>query len=434
MELIDEQQKVFEQIETSAANMLITGRPGVGKTVLINALIERGKKIYTIAAPTGIAALNINGAKTLHSLFQIPTSKGILTGNYNLYDKSPAVMKHLKYRVKHLIIDECSMVRADILDYINRLLQYAKGNNFPFGGVQVIMFGDFYQLPPVVQALEKKQLREEGYDTPFVFSSKVFFGFKIIELTKVMRQKDEAFLDILEAARNGIPTFRQIANLNNRLFKESDAIRLMPTNKESDFYNNSAYSKITGEEKTYKAVVTGDWPTSPCPEILNLKIGAKVMVKKNNADLDSPGLSIVVNGTIGIVEELEEHSVIISNESGKFRIYKQQFTQSVKSQNDEGKWSEFVIASFVQIPLQLAWAISIHKSQGQTFEQCAISTNRVFAAGQLYVALSRCKTLEGIALESPIYKRHFIVNKSVQRFYKQLSNDKNVQVATKEKG
>lgn len=425
MELIDEQQKILDQIENSAANILVTGRPGVGKTVLINALIERGKKVYTIAAPTGIAALNINGAKTLHSLFQISTSKGILTGGYNMYEKSQAVMKHLKYRVRHLIIDEVSMVRADMLDYINRLLQYVKGNNFPFGGVQVIMFGDFYQLPPVVQALERKQLIEEGYDSPFVFSSKIFVGFKIFELTTVLRQKEKDFLDILEAARNGIPTFRQIAVLNSRLFKKSDAIRLMPTNKDADAYNASFYNKLTTEETTYKAEVYGDWPTYPCPEILDLKVGCKVMVKKNNADKSGKtGLSTIVNGTIGIVEELCEDSVVISNENGSFRIFKQQFTQSVKSQDDEGRWSELVVASFTQIPLQLAWAISIHKSQGQTFDKCAISTNRMFAPGQLYVALSRCRTLEGITLESPIMKRHFIVNKSVQNFYKQLKNGK----------
>jgi ATP-dependent DNA helicase PIF1 len=428
MELIDEQQVVFELIETSAGNMLITGRPGVGKTVLINHLIQEGKKIYTIAAPTGLAALNINGAKTLHSLFQIPISKGILTNNYDIYEKSPAVMNHLRYRVKHLIIDECSMVRADVLDYINRLLMYAKGNNFPFGGVQIIMFGDFYQLPPVVQALERKQLRDEGYETPFVFSAKSFVGFKVIELTKVLRQKDKSFLDILEAARTGIPTFRQIANLNSRLLKETDAIRLMPTNKDADQYNTSLYNKLTTRERVYKASVTGDWPAFPCPEILRLKVGCKVMVKKNGADqIEIVGGSSIVNGTIGTVEELHEDSVVISNEKGKYTIYEQQFTQSVKVHDEINGWKEVIIASFVQIPLQLAWAVSIHKSQGQTFEKCAISTNKIFAAGQLYVALSRCKTLEGIVLEKPVLKRHFIINKDVAKFYKQLNNGKKKQ-------
>lgn len=422
MQLTQEQQRIFEAVESSASNFFITGKPGVGKSVLIRALVEQGKKHYTLAAPTGLAAINING-KTLHSLFQIPVSRGALVSSYNNYTTNQQVISHIKYRVHHLIIDECSMVRADMLDYIDRLLQHIKGNDLPFGGVQMILVGDFYQLPPVAQAQEQRELKDDGYLSPFLFHARSFASFKTLELTTVMRQQgDDKFLEILEAARGGKPSFKQIADLNRRLKDYNGAIRLTSTNKEADLINQTELKKL-GEGRTYTAKYSGEWPVYPLPEHLTLSIGAQVMVKVNGADMkERNGFSNVVNGTLGIVKEMHDDYVTITLSNGNdVDIHVQTLYQKVKQQIN-GKWSEIIVATFTQIPLQLAWAISIHKSQGQTFEKCCIDAKRIFAPGQLYVALSRCRSLDGIVLTTPLLKKHFFVNPLVVKFYKSLKS------------
>lgn len=422
MQLNDEQQRIFEAIESSASNFFITGRPGVGKSVLIRALVEQGKKYYTLAAPTGLAATNIGG-KTLHSLFQISVSKGAMISSYNHYTTNPAVVANIRYRVHHLIIDECSMVRADMLDYIDRLLQHIKGNDLPFGGVQVILVGDFYQLSPIAQAQEQKELKDDGYLSPFLFHARSFASFKTMELTTVMRQQgDDKFLEILEAARGGRPTFKQIADLNRRLKDYNGAIRLTSTNKEADLINQTELKKL-GETRTYTAKSSGEWPAYPLPEYLTLSVGAQVMVKVNGADMkERNGFSNVVNGTLGIVKEMHDDYVTITLSNGNdVNIHVQTLHHKIKQQIN-GKWSEVIVATFTQIPLQLAWAISIHKSQGQTFEKCCIDAKRIFAPGQLYVALSRCRSLDGIVLTTPLLKKHFFVNPLVVKFYKSLKS------------
>lgn len=419
MQLNSDQQKAFNTIEATTDNIFVCGKPGVGKSVLIRELISSGKKHYTLAAPTGLAALNIGG-KTLHSLFQIPISEGIIASDYDNYTTNQRVLNHLRFRVNHLIIDECSMVRADIFDYIDRVLRHAKGNDYPFGGVQIILVGDLYQLQPVAKALDIKQLKVDDYDSPFIFSARAFTTFKKVELNEVMRQKgDPEFLDILDAARIGKPTFAQLARLNQQIGPHKDTIRLVSTNREADLINGKELAKLDTEEIMYQAKVYGDWPVFPLAEKLTLKPGAQVMVKVNGADSNEPTASgQLVNGSLGKVIEVHKDHVVIECNGNLYTIYKKVLSLKVKTRDESGQWSEQIVASFEQIPLQLAWAISIHKSQGQTFDSCHIDAKHIFVAGQLYVALTRCRTLDGITLAGPLLKSYFKTNEVVNRFFK----------------
>jgi len=238
--LTNNQQQIFEAIEASSENFLICGKPGVGKSVLINHLVEHGNKTYTLAAPTGLAALNIGG-RTLHSIFGLPISQGILESTFNRFSEQDRVVNNIKFNMRTLIIDEISMVRADVFDFIDRMMRKVKGVDKPFGGVQVIAVGDFYQLPPIVDTRETKQMREEGYSSPFVFSSKVFKGnFRIMELSEVLRQKgDPMFIDLLDGARTGQIRVKHLQALNEQVKAPDDLrIRLTSRNAEADDINS----------------------------------------------------------------------------------------------------------------------------------------------------------------------------------------------------
>lgn len=425
-ELTKNQQQIFDTVESSLENILITGKPGVGKSVLINSLVEHGNKTYTLAAPTGLAALNIGG-KTLHSLFGIPVSSGVFTENYNNFTDNQNVINNVRYQIKHLIIDEVSMVRADVFDYIDRFCRFAKEVDKPFGGIQIIIVGDFFQLPPVIFGAEQVQLREAGYVSPFVFDSNIFetAAFRTLQLNQVLRQKgDNKFLKLLDSARAGKIGEQEISALNKRIEQPNDLrIQLVSTNKEADAINQGHLRGLEGESKKYCASSYGQWPADPVDKELTLKVGAHVMVKVNGADRPEghrgPFESEVVNGTLGKVVELDEQWVKIEIGEKSAQIYRKRWERKVKQERD-GKWEEQVVASFEQMPLQLAWAISIHKSQGQSFDQAHIDPNRIFAAGQMYVALSRVRSLKGVTLERAAEQRHFKTNNSVLRFYASL--------------
>jgi GTPase SAR1 family protein len=433
--LARKQQQIFDYIESTNDNVCVCGEPGVGKSVLIRALKENGQKRYILAAPTGLAALNIDDAKTLHSLFRLPVSQGIIHPSFDNYPTDPQVISFIKGVIKHLIIDEISMVRADMFDYLDRLLQYVNGNDKPFGGIQVIIIGDFFQLPPVVIAEEKVQLKEAGYQSPFVFDSFAFKsgGFKIQQLNEVFRQKgDPEFLDLLGAAREGLVTQGHIKLLNTRVARlEGIRIALTGTNNQALNINMTKLKALGNPIKCFNASVFGQWPgsqsnpTFPTDRELYLCVGAQVIVKKNGADcppnIEGKFKPTVVNGTLGIVKEIAENKLLLEViEKGKSRevwVYKQSWERKRKEQDvTTGKWSEVVIASFDQLPVSLAWAISIHKSQGQTFSEVHIDPSKIFAAGQMYVALSRCKTLAGITFESKLDSRKFFTDKNVLRF------------------
>lgn len=421
--LTDNQQQIFDLVENSNENFCILGKPGVGKSVLINYLVANGRKTYTLAAPTGLAALNISG-RTLHSLFMLPVSHGIIHPDFNNFSINENAERQIKHGLKHLIIDEVSMVRADMLDYIDRLLKHVKGNDKPFGGVQLILVGDFYQLAPVVIKEEKTQLSAYGYDSPFIFSSACFKNFHIVQLSEVLRQKgDNDFIKILDRARVGILDDFRLSQLNKRVLKADDLrIRLTGTNAQAMEINNSFLAGIKERPQIYTSVKYGDWPALPAEELISLKVGCQVMVKKNGADRPDNDrtpdfVSKVVNGTLGVVTTMEQERVQITLANGEqVWIYFKSWERKVKMQ-ENGEWVEKVVASYRQLPLSLSWAISIHKSQGQSFDTVHIDANKIFVAGQLYVALSRCRSLAGLTLERPLKATNFWTDKQVSKFY-----------------
>lgn len=452
--LTKSQQHAFDLIEGTADNYFLFGKPGVGKSVLINHLIEHGLKDYTIAAPTGLAALNVNG-RTLHSLFRIPTSAGILHPEYNAYTQDDRALGYI-WQIRTLVIDEVSMVRVDLFDYVDRLLRHVRKNNQPFGGIQVVLVGDFFQLPPVTMAADARELKAVGYSSPFIFCSKVFQqSFKTLMLTEVLRQKgDPKFVKLLDGARMGYVKDPEIKALNKRVVPIEDIrIKLCATNKEADQINGGHLRGIEGKGVTFEAEIFGEWPAYPIDSQLVLKVGAQVMVRMNSADrhprFRGDFESQVVNGTIGIIEEIKdtpsvnkinkplledvmealnidepisdpgfEPYVVIRTEDGNtHRIYTKRWERKKKVRLEDGSWEEKLMASYEQMPLSLAWAISIHKSQGQSFDKVHIDATRIFAAGQLYVALSRCRSLDGITLESPVHAKKFWADLEVKRFF-----------------
>lgn len=424
--LTSEQQSLYDLCENTDKNYLIHGKPGVGKSVLIRALRETGKKNWAVAAPTGLAALNIGG-KTLHSTFGIVPSDGIYEPDFNLFTKNEHVHANVYYRIQHLIIDEVSMVRADLLDYIDRELRHIKGIDLPFGGIQVVVVGDFFQLPPITSDKDKKALKENGWASQFAFHAASFTSFTSTGLSKVLRQADEVFIGILHAARTGKLSGAQLKLLNKQVGKPNDfRPTLVAVNKQADLINLKQLSLIKEQPQKFIASKYGWWPALPVDEEITLKVGAHVMIKKNNAD-KAPGFGPgvlpasgrIVNGTICKISKLpstEDGPLEIELEDGtKLPIYKAKWERKEKTKIAES-WSEKVVSWYEQYPVQLAWAISMHKSQGQSFDKIHIDPSRVFEAGQLYVALSRCRTLAGISLQTPINEKDFKVNEDVIRF------------------
>lgn len=433
--LTNNQTACATEIEDTRNNIFITGKPGVGKSVLINWLRTNGAKTYVVGAPTGLAALNAGG-RTLHSLFGLPVSEGIIAPDYNRFNQPDSVIKFIRYQLQYLIIDEVSMVRADQFDYIDRLLRYVKDPSRPFGGVQVVIVGDFFQLPPVAKAQDIKALKEAGWESPFAFSAKSFETFKTLELSEVLRQKgDQGFIKLLHRMRTGDLTAKDMVLINDRVEPDFEdvRIRLVSTNKEAELTNLKELGKLPEEELVFNATQTGVWPVKdnfPAETELRLKIGAQVMVKMNKADVPE-GVradSDVVNGDLGLVEMFGKED----DESGSLwvgvrlrkndevvKIWRRRWVYKVKEKVGN-EWSEREIASFSQIPLSLAWAISMHKSQGQSFEAVHIDCSRVFMPGQSYVAFSRCRSLEGITLESRVHQSKFFANKDVVRFFKSI--------------
>lgn len=424
MTLTRELQDTFNLVESTNDNILIHGKPGVGKSVLIRALQETGSKNYTLSAPTGLAALNIGG-KTLHSLFGIGVSDGVFAPDFNNFTQSPNVLNHVMHRVNHLIIDEISMVRADMLDYLDRALQHIKGSDLPFGGIQVICVGDFFQLPPVTKTEDKKQLKEYGYESEFAFDAHSFRGFKTVNLTNVLRQTDNAFISLLHAARTGDLTAKHLKLLNKQVGKLTDfRINLASTNKLAEIINMKNLSLLKSEAVTFEADRYGWWPANPVEQTLTLKVGAQVIIKKNNSDkppAKQNGMASgkIINGSICKIMELptkeKDYTVVELEDGSTHNIYRQRWERKEKKQMG-GKWVEETVATYEQLPFQLAWAISMHKSQGQSFDKLHIDASRIFAAGQLYVALSRARTLEGVSLQGPISASSFWADENVLRF------------------
>lgn len=385
--------------------VLITGRAGTGKTTLVHHLRERaGGETQAVVAPTGVAALNAR-AQTIHSFFQFPF--GVLDPQRLRPSRNAG---KLYKRMQRLVIDEISMVRADILDSIDAKLRQARGDARPFGGVQIVLVGDFLQLPPVVARGDLPILEALGYPSPFAFSARILSEMTIetIELDQVYRQAEREFVDLLGKIRTAVDAEDAVDKLNTRCLRPhregATPVLLTPTRAAAERYNRDGLERIAGEAVVYAARIDGKLEIAgerlPVPEQLALKIGTRVMAVKN--DLARRW----VNGSLGTVAALEPDRVLVRFDGdGKSHWVEPVSWEKIRQDWDEGSRSitATTLAAYTQIPLLPAWAITVHKAQGLTLDDVRLDLGRgAFAPGQLYVALSRARTLDGLSLTCAI--------------------------------
>lgn len=413
IKLSPEQQKLFDKLETTSSNMFITGKAGTGKSVLLQYFKQNSSKRLVVVAPTGVAALNVGG-QTIHSLFRIPP-EFITKDKLRLTPKTALLLRNLDT----VVIDEISMVRADLMDAIDYLLKQARNNNLPFGGVQMAMFGDLYQLPPVVHDPELHKYFADNHGGFYFFHAHAWrdIPLEIYELSTIFRQKDEAFKDILNSIRSGSFDEQLLSRLNARVtveIPEEGIITLVTTNSLASEINNRKLGQLEGELKEYRASIFGQLEQSsfPTDEVLRLKKGAQVMLIKNDREKKW------VNGTIGFIHSLSGSEVKVNIDGIVYSVPRETWSKIRYYYNQEKKKvEEEVISSFTQFPLKLAWALTVHKSQGQTYGSVAVDLgDGAFAHGQTYVALSRCKTLEGLYLKREVLREDVIVDPAVIGF------------------
>lgn len=411
-------RRAFRLIEEEGENLFLTGKAGTGKSTFLRYFRENTKKKVVVLAPTGVAALNVEWA-TIHSFFRFPPH---ITED-DVVKKARSVEKDdIYHHIDLIIIDEISMVRADLLDFMDIFLRKVKKNRLPFWGIQMLMIGDLYQLPPVVSG-EEKQFFREAYASPFFFSSHVItdggFDMELIELDHIYRQSDAHFISLLNGIRNRSITEIEIERLNVRLdpeFENPDFITLTPTNDLADSINERELSKLPGRSSIFQAKVQGDFGERnyPTDESLGLKKWARVMFLYNDTN------GRWVNGSIGTVEFIEEDGVMVTIDGEKSPVRVEPHTWEVKRYAYDRmtrSLSTESVGSFTQIPLRLSWAVTIHKSQGKTFDRVILDIGRgMFAHGQAYVALSRCRTLEGMVLKKPLKQAHLILDYAVITF------------------
>ncbi len=415
----------LDQLEKGEKNMFITGRAGTGKSTLLQMFRNTTRKKTVVLAPTGIAALNVKG-QTIHSFFGFPPK--ILTSKDIKKRRNRRLYKNLEI----LIIDEISMVRADMLDNIDYFLRINREDNRPFGGVQLVFFGDLFQLPPVVASGVESMLFQMHYSSPYFFSAEVFqnkLEMELLELTKVYRQENIHFLKLLDAIRMNTVDWDILQEFNER----HDAgfnpppfyITLTATNATANRINQRKLNEIPFPERTYKAKITGNFKPNiyPTEALLKLKLEAQVMFIKNDPDKKW------VNGTIGKIIDLGNSSVKveIEDDKGQSKVVEVEpmdweILKYTSPPTDPNKITTETLGTFTQFPLKLAWAITIHKSQGKTFDKVVIDLGRgAFEHGQTYVALSRCRTLEGIVLKQQLRPRDIMTDERIIDFYRQFS-------------
>lgn len=397
IEFKDEFKNIFNQMEYSDKNIFITGNAGTGKTTLLEYFRLNSKKNFVILASTGISAIKAKG-KTIHSFFLFPPR--IL-----INEKVKRLRSKIINKIDTILIDECSMIRCDVLDAIDKSLRLNRNSEKSFGGVQIILLGDIHQLPPVIRENEQDIFDNFYPNGHYFFNANCYSesNIQLYELTKIYRQKDEKFIKILNKIRTGNVTNIDLLPLNNTVtFQDSnlpsETIILSPTNRKVDSINSFNLQNINSEVFSYQSKETGNFKERPADEILKLKVGAQVMLIKN--DTKSP--KRWVNGSIGIVTELSTNSIHLKIKNKVHKIIQdtwEKFDYLIKN----GQVTHEVVATFTQYPIKLAWAVTIHKSQGQTFEKVIIDLDRgSFAHGQTYVALSRVTSLEGLFLTRPI--------------------------------
>jgi ATP-dependent exoDNAse (exonuclease V) alpha subunit len=420
IKLSEEQQNLFDRIENSNVHFFITGKAGTGKSVLLQYLKYKSKKRLVVGAFTGVAALNVGG-QTLNSLFELPMGF-IDIHRLNVSSRVATLMRH----VDTVVIDEVSMVRADMMGAIDVILRQARGNDIPFGGVQIVMFGDLYQLSPVVADEALHQYFAHNHGGPYFFNADVWQKTKLhtFELSHIFRQQDdEEFKTILNSVRKNQIEESVLFTLNQRHFESvptEGIITLATRNAVVDRINNSRLAELKGEMHEYRAEISGNLERSafPAEEFLRLKKGAQVMLLKNDPE------KRWVNGTVGIVELLSplEIKVRINGEI-VYSIPKATWNKIRYFYNTETrKVEEEILSSFTQFPLRLAWAFTIHKSQGKTYNSVVVNMEGgAFAHGQTYVALSRCTSLSGLYLTQPIERDDIKIDPVVVNFMEQIT-------------
>ena len=423
LETNNEMLTAWDFVENTGRSIFLTGKAGTGKTTFLKSVMEGSRKRPIVVAPTGVAAINAGGV-TIHSFFQLPFSPFVPGAKMESKFDFSREKRKIIASIDLLIIDEISMVRADLLDAIDAVLRRFRDHNLPFGGVQLLMIGDLAQLTPVVTPEDERMLKPY-YDTPYFFGSKALqqIDYVTIQLEHVYRQQDESFISLLNEVREGHPSDAALASLNTCCKPafiprpEEQYIRLTTHNNLANFYNETELQKLPGRSYSYRAEIKGTFPdySYPTAETLTLKEGAQVMFVKN----DPSGGHLYYNGRIGRVMEASADRLTVYCEGDDEAIEVEplewentRYTLNEKTREIEAE----VQGTFKQLPLRLAWAITIHKSQGLTFDRAIIDANQSFAPGQVYVALSRCRTLDGLVLATPLESRAIINDERVDSY------------------
>ncbi len=422
-------------------NIFLTGKAGTGKTTFLHELKKKSPKRIAVVAPTGVAAINAGGV-TIHSFFQLPfgpfipehvlREKGFISHTNGAHVKKFNKEKiNLIKGLDLLVIDEISMVRADMLDGIDEVLRRYKNQALPFGGIQLLMIGDLNQLSPVVKE-EEWSLLKQHYDTAYFFSSHALKKSKPIniELKHIYRQNDDKFIKLLNLIRENQMDEQSLKLLNSRYFPENELkqhdsmITLTSHNSTANQINSKKLNSIESSSHYFKAEITNDFPeySYPTESQLELKVGAQVMFVKNDSSKDK----LYYNGKIGKIIKIENELIHVQDPKDKsiIEVGKEEWKNIKYSlDNDTKEIKEHVIGSFKQYPLKLAWAITIHKSQGLTFDEVMIDAQSAFAHGQVYVALSRCKTFEGVYLKTPIQLSSIKTDNTIAEFNQYIENN-----------
>ena len=430
-------QDALKLIQYTRQSVFLTGKAGTGKSTFLRYICEHTKKKHIVLAPTGIAAINAGGS-TMHSFFKLPFHP--LLPDDPRFSTAPKLKDFLKYPSSHrkliqqvelIIIDEISMVRADIIDFIDKILRvYTRNFREPFGGKQLLLVGDVYQLEPVLKS-DEREILNRFYPTPYFFSARVFNEIELvsIELHKVYRQSDPVFVNVLDRIRNNTAGIPDLQLLNTRVDTDTETksddmrITLATRRDQVDYINDKHLAELAGEPVTFTGEIHGEFPANSLPTSmeLQLKPGAQIIFIKNDMD------KRWVNGTIGVVAGIDEDegTIYIITDDGRECDVKREVWRNIRYtyNEEEKKIEEEELGTFTQFPIRLAWAITIHKSQGLTFSRVAIDfTGGVFAGGQTYVALSRCTSLRGITLRKPIARSDIFVRPEIVRFAEHFNN------------